>query len=33
MLVRLSSYVDDNDHKYGVIVMFHDPKTSKVINL
>ncbi len=28
-----SSYIKDNDHKYGVIVMSHNPKTSKVIGL
>jgi len=33
MSVRSSSYVDNNDRKYGVIVMSHDPKTSKVIIL
>jgi len=33
MLVCSSSYVGDNDRKYGVIVMSHDPKTSKVIIL
>jgi hypothetical protein len=33
MYARSSSYITNNDHKYGVIVMFHDPKTSKVIGL
>ncbi len=33
MSARSLSYVKDNDHKYGMIVMFHDPKTSKVIGL
>ncbi len=27
------SYIKDNDHKYGVIVSSHGPKTSKVIGL
>jgi len=33
MLVHSSSYVEDNNCKYGVIVMSRDPKTSKVISL
>jgi hypothetical protein len=33
MSARSSSYIKDNDYKYGVIVTFHDPKTSKVIGL
>ncbi len=33
MSARSSLYIKDNDHKYGEIVMFHDPKTSKVIGL
>lgn len=27
------SYVKDNDHKYGVIIISCDPKTSKAIGL
>jgi len=33
MLARSSSYVKDNDYKYGMIVMSRDPKTSRVIGL
>ncbi len=33
MLARSSLYVQDNDHKYGMIIMSHNPKTSKVIGL
>jgi len=33
MLARLSLYIKDNDRKYGVIVTFCDPKTSKVIGM
>jgi hypothetical protein len=33
MSARSSLYIKDNDRKYGVIVMFRDPKTSKVNGL
>ncbi len=33
MYAHSSSYIKDNDHKYGVIIMFHDPKTLQVIGL
>jgi hypothetical protein len=33
MLARSLSYIKDNDCKYGVIIMSHDLKTSKVIGL
>jgi hypothetical protein len=33
MLAHSSSYIKDSDRKYGVIVTFRDPKTSKVIGL